>query len=173
MTFIGPIHCNKTLYILSLCHLFTLCISVDQVLGDIPTRGQSDRIGLRYAHLDHDTCTHCSVICSTSHSDRHRPLTCGIYRRKHGNNFVFSVIPQYWIGAGFFIFSLNEDKNPPVWWSQYQACWWPGDLSRQGISRHGIDMINSEYPITYTGRVNSLHGEYLWFGAIPPRIQWI
>ena len=26
-------------------------------------------------------------------------------------------------------------------WDQYHACWCPGSLSRQGISRHGIDSI--------------------------------
>ena len=34
---------------------------------------------------------------------------------------------------------MEQPYMLPILYCQYHACWCPGDLSRQGISRHGID----------------------------------
>ena len=34
----------------------------------------------------------------------------------------------------------------PTIYYQYHACWSPGDLRSQGISRHGIDQLNQNIP---------------------------
>ena len=36
---------------------------------------------------------------------------------------------------------LMEDKDPFILYCQYHGCWCPGDTRRQGISRHGIDLV--------------------------------
>ena len=40
---------------------------------------------------------------------------------------------------------LKEDKDSHIAPSQYYGCWWPGDISHQGISSHGIDLVCLEY----------------------------
>ena len=45
----------------------------------------------------------------------------------------------------------------PILYYQYHACWCPGDLSRQGINRHGIDHQTGpklEYSISSIRKVN-------------------
>ena len=38
-----------------------------------------------------------------------------------------------------------EDKDRFNLYSQYHGCWWPGDLHRQVISNHDIDLVILEY----------------------------
>ena len=37
---------------------------------------------------------------------------------------------------------MEEPYILPILYCQYHACWYPGDLRSQGISRHGIDQIS-------------------------------
>ena len=37
-----------------------------------------------------------------------------------------------------------EEKDLPLWHSQYHGCWWPGNITRQGINSNGIDLVWTE-----------------------------
>ena len=39
-------------------------------------------------------------------------------------------------------FTTEQSSMLSILYCQYHACWCPGDLSRQGISKHGIDQIS-------------------------------
>ena len=45
--------------------------------------------------------------------------------------------------------------------SQYHDYWWPDDLRSQVISRHGFELVWTEYYITHMGRVNPRHVEFI------------
>ena len=39
-------------------------------------------------------------------------------------------------------FTMEQPHMLPILYCQYHACWCPGDVRSQGISRHGIDQIS-------------------------------
>ena len=41
---------------------------------------------------------------------------------------------------------MEQPDMLPIVYCQYHGCWCPGDLSRQGISSHGIDQISCNIP---------------------------
>ena len=43
-------------------------------------------------------------------------------------------------------FSMEQPYMLPILYCQNHGCWCPGDLSRQGISRHGMDQIIQNIP---------------------------
>ena len=49
---------------------------------------------------------------------------------------------------------LMEDNYSFILHGQCHGCWWPGDLRRQAISIHGIDLVFLEYSSLSTRRVN-------------------
>ena len=49
--------------------------------------------------------------------------------------------------------TMEQPYMLPILCSQYHSCWCPGDLSCQGIGRHGIDPPESEYSIFSNRRV--------------------
>ena len=53
-------------------------------------------------------------------------------------------------------FTMEQHYMLPILYCQYHACWCPGDLSHQGISRHGIDQIRwNIHPILFVWLSNS------------------
>ena len=67
-----------------------------------------------------------------------------LYKMQILYNMIYPCIPKY----RDMEMSHNEELTLLIieteysgLFSQYHACWCPGDWSRQGISRHGIDSI--------------------------------
>ena len=60
-----------------------------------------------------------------------------------------------------------------ILYCQYHACWCPGDLSHQGISRNGIDQINLNIlSLVYIRRVNVEEWYMLMFEKIKKSHQY-
>ena len=43
-------------------------------------------------------------------------------------------------------FTMKQPYILPILYCQYHACWCPGDLRSQGMSRHGIEQISLNIP---------------------------
>ena len=54
-------------------------------------------------------------------------------------------------------FTMEQHYMLPILYCQYHACWCPGDLSHQGISRHGIDQIRWNIPSLASEELKSQH----------------
>ena len=46
-----------------------------------------------------------------------------------------------------------EDKDPFIFYIQYNGSWWSGDGRNQGISSHGIDLCLPIYADLNTSRI--------------------
>ena len=44
-------------------------------------------------------------------------------------------------------FTIEQPYMLHILYCQYHACWYPGNLRSQGISRHGIDQISRKYSL--------------------------
>ena len=65
---------------------------------------------------------------------------------------------------------MKQTYMLPILYCQYHACWYPGDLSRRGISRYGIDQISwnipslasEEFKFNFKEEINTLYACFTW-----------
>ena len=66
-------------------------------------------------------------------------LTCRIFLTIIRYSSTFSIISWIFIKQNKTKLIMEQTCTLPILYCQYHACWCPGELSHQGISRHDID----------------------------------
>ena len=75
-------------------------------------------------------------------------------------------------------FTMEHPHMLPILHCHYHACWWPGDLRSQGISRHCIDQINQNIlslaseELRLLQRIKPRHHARLWCLHWSPLTHW-
>ena len=67
-------------------------------------------------------------------------LTLSMWRIFYDSEMIFQISIEFWNICYQQIFYTDWSPQQ-LSCSQYHACWFPGDTSRQGISRHDIDPL--------------------------------
>ena len=61
-----------------------------------------------------------------------------------------------------------HEENKDLSYSQCHACWWPGDIRSQVISRHGIDQIHAKHFVVCAVNITSPIGHQ----SNPPQVPY-